>query len=95
MNGSYGLQIWLNSDKGTSITVGRQGSLYPNLPTDAFLFQGACRQFGVGIPSQDLTVVMLRPGCDTIEKAFIDQLDSSPATVFINQLGKAVSTLRP
>jgi CubicO group peptidase (beta-lactamase class C family) len=93
MNGSYGLQIWLNSDKGTSITVGRQGSLYPNLPTDTFLFQGACRQFGVGIPSQDVTVVMLRPGCDTVEKAFLDQMDSSAATVFIHQLGKAVSSL--
>ena len=94
MNGSYGLQIWLNSDKGTSITVGRQGSLYPNLPVDTFLFQGACRQFGVGIPSKDLTVVMLRPGCDTVEKALLDQLDPSAATVFIHQLGKAVSSLR-
>ena len=94
MNGSYGLQIWLNSDKGTSITVGRQGSLYPELPTDTFLFQGACRQFGVGIPSRDLTIVMLRPGCDTIEKALLDQLDPSPATVFIYQLGKAISSLR-
>ena len=94
MNGSYGLQIWLNSDKGNSITVGRQGSLYPELPTDTFLFQGACRQFGVGIPSRDLTVVMLRPGCDTIEKAFIDQADPSPAAVFIYQLGKAISALR-
>ena len=94
MNGSYGLQIWLNSDKGTSITVGRQGSLYPNLPTDTFLFQGACRQFGVGIPSKDLTVVMLRPGCDTVDKALLDQLDPSAATVFIHQLGKAVSSLR-
>jgi CubicO group peptidase (beta-lactamase class C family) len=94
MNGSYGLQIWLNSDKGTSITVGRQGSLYPELPTDTFLFQGACRQFGVGVPSKDLTVVMLRPGCDTVEKAFLDQLDPSPAKVFVYQLGKALSTLR-
>jgi len=94
MNGSYGLQIWLNSDRGTSITVGRQGSLYPNLPTDTFLFQGACRQFGVGIPSKDLTVVMLRPGCDTVDKALLDQLDPSAATVFIHQLGKAVSSLR-
>ena len=94
MNGSYGLQIWLNSDKGTSITVGRSGSLYPELPTDTFLFQGACKQFGVGIPSKDLTVVMLRPGCDTVEKAFLDQFDPSPATVFIHQLGKALSALR-
>ena len=94
MNGSYGLQIWLNSDKGTSITVGRSGSLYPDLPTDTFLFQGACRQFGVGVPSRDLTVVMLRPGCDTVEKALRDQLDPSPATVFIYQLGKAISSLR-
>ena len=94
MNGSYGLQIWLNSDKGTSITVGRAGSLYPDLPTDTFLFQGACRQFGVGVPSKDLTVVMLRPGCDTLEKAFLDQMDPSPATVFIYQLGKAISSLR-
>lgn len=94
MNGSYGLQIWLNSDKGNSITVGRAGSLYPDLPTDTFLFQGACRQFGVGVPSKDLTVVMLRPGCDTVEKALLDQLDPSPATVFIYQLGKAISTLR-
>lgn len=95
MNGSYGLQIWLNNDRGTSITVARAGSLYPDLPTDTFLFQGACRQFGVGVPSKDLTVVMLRPGCDTLERAFLDQLDPSPATVFIDQLGKAVSTLRP
>jgi len=94
MNGSYGLQIWLNSDKGTSVTVGRTGSLYPDLPTDMFWFQGACRQFGVGVPSKDLTVVMLRPGCDTLEKAFLDQLDPSPATVFIYQLGKAISSLR-
>jgi CubicO group peptidase (beta-lactamase class C family) len=94
MNGSYGLQIWLNSDRGTSITVGRQGSLYPNLPTDTFLFQGACRQFGVGIPSKDVTVVMLRPGCDTVEKTILDQMDPSAATVFIQQLGKAVSSLR-
>ena len=94
MNGSYGLQIWLNSDKGTSVTVGRAGSLYPDLPTDTFLFQGACRQFGVGVPSKDLTVVMLRPGCDTLEKAFLDQMDPSPATVFIYQLGKAISSLR-
>jgi CubicO group peptidase (beta-lactamase class C family) len=94
MNGSYGLQIWLNSDKGTSVTVGRAGSLYPDLPTDTFLFQGACRQFGVGVPSKDLTVVMLRPGCDTLEKAFLDQLDPTPATVFIYQLGKAISSLR-
>ena len=94
MNGSYGLQIWLNSDKGMSVTVGRAGSLYPDLPTDTFLFQGACRQFGVGVPSKDLTVVMLRPGCDTLEKAFLDQLDPSPATVFIYQLGKAISSLR-
>ena len=94
MNGSYGLQIWLNSDKGTSVTVGRTGSLYPDLPTDMFWFQGACRQFGVGVPSKDLTVVMLRPGCDTLEKAFLDQLDPTPATVFIYQLGKAISSLR-
>lgn len=94
MNGSYGLQIWLNSDKGTSVTVGRAGSLYSDLPTDTFLFQGACRQFGVGVPSKDLTVVMLRPGCDTLEKAFLDQLDPSPATVFIYQLGRAISSLR-
>ncbi len=94
MNGSYGLQIWLNSDKGNSITVSRAGSLYPDLPTDAFLFQGACRQFGVGVPSKDLTVVMLRPGCDTIEKALQDQADPSPAIVFIYELGKAISSLR-
>ena len=94
MNGSYGLQIWLNSDKGTSGTVGRAGSLYPDLPPDTFLFQGACRQFGVGVPSKDLTVVMLRPGCDTIEKALQDQMDPSPAIVFIYELGKAISSLR-
>jgi hypothetical protein len=48
----------------------------------------------VGVPSKDLTVVMLRPGCDTVEKAFLDQMDPSPATVFIYQLGKAISSLR-
>lgn len=93
MNGSYGLQIWLNSDKGTALTVKRKGALYPNLPTDIFWFMGACHQFGVGVPSKDLTIVMLRPSCDTIDKAIWDQLNPAPAEAFVYQAGKAIVAL--
>ena len=95
MNGAYGLQWWLNADAPQTIsgpfTTWSSGSQWPSLPSDVFWVSGACHQLGAGIPSLGQVVVVLRPGCRTLQDAIAAQSVPGPQVTFFTELGGAVA----
>lgn len=98
MNGAYGLQWWLNAAAPAVAGAGSPqfapGPMHPGLPPDVFWVSGACHQLGAGIPGTRQVVVVLRPGCRTVQDAQIAQTVSAPQTTFFAELAAALSRQR-
>ena len=102
MNIAYGLQIWLNASGGsvrlptatTTATVSQlkgPGPFFNTLPLDMFWFAGACHQTAAGLPSQNLVVIMLRPGCNSEQDLLTAKLDPAPSLIFWSELEKVIN----
>ena len=95
MNGAYGLQWWLNTDATQTLSGGRAewiaGRQWPALPSDVFWVSGACHQLGAAVPSRGMVVVVLRPGCRTVQDAALAGTLQAPTTAFFTELGAAVA----
>jgi len=97
MNGAYGLHWWLNSAAPTAcsgIAIAtcmslstNSGPTFSNLPTNMFYASGACNQVGVGLPSEQLVVVVLHKGCDDPSQA---AFGNTRAIAFFEELARAV-----
>jgi CubicO group peptidase (beta-lactamase class C family) len=99
MNGAYGLHWWLNAATPTACNAidisqcmslsTNPGPSFRNLPTNMFYAAGACNQLGVGLPSEQLVVVLLHKGCDDPAQAALSA-GNTRASAFFEEMARAL-----